>query len=220
MTDKKDATSLIVNHQCKQRKFTVLDRKNCFRGFYQLDKLLIQHELFHGGMSNHLTRELFVRPDAVCVLAFDPQTDCVILLEQLRIGALDKSADPWLLEIIAGLIEDGETPEQVAKREAQEEAGLALVDLLPITSYYPSPGGSNERVHLFLGRCDSSTAADFAGLQTEDEDIKVHVIARSKALELMQQGKLDNAATLISMQWLQIHLARVLAVYINFLANC
>ena len=107
----------------------VVEREACFRGFYQLDRLHLRHRLFAGGMGKLISRELFVRHDAVCVLPYDPQRDCVVLIEQFRVGALDKSLNPWLIELVAGLIDKDEQPEQVARREAVEEAGLELAEL-------------------------------------------------------------------------------------------
>ncbi|MBP8087731.1 MAG: NUDIX domain-containing protein, partial [Polaromonas sp.] len=151
----------------------VVEREACFRGFYQLDRLHLRHRLFAGGMGKLISRELFVRHDAVCVLPYDPQRDCVVLIEQFRVGALDKSLNPWLIELVAGLIDKDEQPEQVARREAVEEAGLELAELWPLTQYYPSPGGSDERVHLYVGRCDSRGAGGVHGLEDEGEDIRV-----------------------------------------------
>lgn len=187
----------------------LIERELCFRGFYQLDRLHLRHRLFAGEMGPMIHRELFVRPNAVCVLPYDPQRDCVVLVEQFRVGALEKSARPWLIELVAGLIDKDEQPEQVACREAQEEAGLELTELWPITQYYPSPGGSNERVHLYLGRCDSSAAGGLHGLPEEGEDIKVHVWPLSQALEAIGQGLMDNAASLIALQWLALNREQV-----------
>ena len=143
-----------------QADVEVLQRETCFKGFYRLDRLQLRHRQFAGGMGPQLSRELFVRHDAVCVLPYDPQRDSVVLIEQFRIGAMDKSSNPWLLELVAGLIDKDEQPEEVARREAVEEADLELTALWPITQYYPSPGGSDERVHLYIGRCDSEGADD------------------------------------------------------------
>ena len=187
----------------------VVEREACFRGFYQLDRLHLRHRLFAGGMGKLINRELFVRHDAVCVLPYDPQRDCVVLIEQFRIGALDKSNNPWLLELVAGLIDDGEQPEQVALREAIEEADLALTSLWPITQYYPSPGGSDERVHLFVGRCDSEGAGGVHGLAEEGEDIRVHVWPLEDALDAVKDGRIDNAASIIALQWLALNRAEV-----------
>ena len=187
----------------------VVEREACFRGFYQLDRLHLRHRLFAGGMGKLLSRELFVRHDAVCVLPYDPQRDCVVLIEQFRVGALDKSLNPWLIELVAGLIDKDEQPEQVARREAVEEAGLELAELWPLTQYYPSPGGSDERVHLYVGRCDSRGAGGVHGLEDEGEDIRVLVWSLDEALAAVANGRIDNAASIIALQWLALNRAKV-----------
>lgn len=105
----------------------LVQREECFRGFYRLDRLRLRHRQFDGSMGREISRELFVRHDAVCVLPYDPQRDCVVLIEQFRVGAMQKLANPWLLELVAGLIDKDEQPEEVAHREAMEEAGLTSV---------------------------------------------------------------------------------------------
>jgi len=187
----------------------VVEREACFRGFYQLDRLHLRHRLFAGGMGKLINRELFVRHDAVCVLPYDPQRDCVVLIEQFRIGALDKSANPWLIELVAGLIDKDEQPEEVARREAVEEAGLELAELWPLTQYYPSPGGSDERVHLYVGRCDSRGAGGVHGLEEEGEDIRVLVWSLDEALAALDDGRIDNAASIIALQWLALNRDKV-----------
>ena len=187
----------------------VIKREACFSGFYKLDRLRLRHRLFSGDMGPELNRELFVRHDAVCVLPYDAQRDCVVLIEQFRVGALDKSANPWLLELVAGLIDKDEVPEEVARREAIEEANLQLTSLWPITQYYPSPGGSDERVHLYVGRCDSEGAGGVYGLAEEGEDIRVHVWPLEDALAAVRDGRIDNAASIIALQWLALNRAEV-----------
>jgi ADP-ribose pyrophosphatase len=187
----------------------VLERETCFSGFYKLERLRLRHRQFDGDMGPELNRELFVRHDAVCVLPYDPQRDCVVLIEQFRVGALSKSANPWLLELVAGLIDKDEQPEEVARREALEEANLPLSSLWPITQYYPSPGGSSERVHLFIGRCDSEGAGGVYGLAEEGEDIRVHVWPLEDALDAVKDGRIDNAASIIALQWLALNRVEV-----------
>lgn len=188
-----------------QADVEVVEREECFRGFYKLDRLHLRHRLFAGGMGKLINRELFVRHDAVCVLPYDPRRDEVVLIEQFRIGALDKSANPWLLELVAGLIDKDEQPDEVARREAMEEAGLTLGALWPISVYYPSPGGSDERVHLFVGRCDSVGAGGIHGLEEEGEDIRVHVLSFEDALARVRDGRIDNAASIMALQWLALN---------------
>jgi len=162
-------------------------------------------------MGPRICRELFVRPDAVCVLPYDPQTDSVVLVEQFRIGALDKSAEPWLLEIVAGLIDTDEMLEDVARREAIEEANLELHELIPVTSYYPSPGGSDERVYLYVGRCSTEGVGGVFGVPEEGEDIRVHVWPLEDALAAVQNGRIDNAASIIALQWLALNKQQIRA---------
>lgn len=183
----------------------VIERENCFRGFYRLDRLRLRHRLFSGEMGKPITRELFVRHDAVCVLPYDPQRDEVVLIEQFRVGAMDKGANPWLLELVAGLIDKDEQPEEVARREAIEEADLAITSLWPITQYFPSPGGTDELVHLFVGRCSSEGAGGVHGLPEEGEDIRVHVWPLQDALTAVRDGRINNAASIIALQWLALN---------------
>lgn len=180
-------------------------REHCFQGFYRLDRFYLRHRQFDGSMGPVINRELFVRPDAVCVLPYDPVRDEVVLIEQFRIGALEKSSSPWLLELVAGLIDKAEQPAEVAVREAQEEAGLQLTELREITQYYPSPGASDEFVYLYLGRCDSSGAGGVHGLPEEGEDIRVHVLSFAQAMQAVADGHLGNAASLIALHWLALH---------------
>jgi len=187
----------------------IIQRDTAFQGFYRLDVLRLRHRLFAGGWGPELRRELFVRHDAVCVLPYDPVRNSVVLLEQMRIGAIDKCDNPWMIELVAGLIDTDEQPDEVAHREAEEEAGLQLRELIPITRYFPSPGGSNERVHLYCALVDSQGVGGIHGLQEEGEDIRVSVWSLDEALAAVEQGRIDNAASIISLQWLALHAERL-----------
>ena len=183
----------------------ILERECGFKGFYQLDVLNLRHRHFDGSLGPVLERELFTRPNTVCVLPYDPELDVVVLIEQFRIGAIEKGPSSWLLEAVAGLIDTAEEPEVVARREAKEEADLELKEILPITVYYPTPGCSDEQVCLYLGNCDASQAGGIYGLDEEGEDIKVHVWPLSQAREALQSGQINNAATIIALQWLLLN---------------
>lgn len=187
----------------------IVRREPCFSGFYRLERVHLRHRQFSGEMGPVLSRELFVRHDAVCVLPYDPVRDCVVLNEQFRVGAMDKSENPWMLEMVAGLIDKDEQPEEVAHREALEEAGLTLEALWPVTVYYPSPGGSNEKVYLYVGRCDSLGAGGVYGLPEEGEDIRVHVLSFEDALQAVKDGRINNAASIIALQWLALNRVEV-----------
>ena len=192
----------------------IIKREECFKGFYQLDRVNLRHELFAGGMSREISREVFVRHDAVCVLPYDPQRDEVVLIEQFRVGAMGKAQTPWLIELVAGLIDKVEEPEEVARREGEEEAGLTFSSLWPITRYFPSPGGSTEFVHLDLGRCSTVGVGGLHGLEEEAEDIRVTVWAYEDALQAVRDGRISNAASIIALQWLALNRAEVRGLWL------
>lgn len=179
----------------------LLGKKNLYQGFFSMEKYRYQHRRYQGDWSPVIEREIFERGNAVGVLLYDKAKDCFVLVEQCRPGAMATSDTPWLLEIVAGMVEEGEQPDDVAQREALEEAGCEPQHLIPMPGYWVSPGGTTEYVDLFLGLVDSEEAAEFAGLETEHEDIKVLVLDRSKLLNLLQQGHINNAMAMIAIQW-------------------
>ncbi len=181
--------------------------KNKYRGFFAMNEYHLRHKLFNGKMSGVFTREIFERGDAVVLLPYDPVNDSVVLQEQFRPGALRENESPWLLECVAGMFGKDESPIEVGVREALEEANLVILpsDVEPIMQYFSSPGGTNERIHLYVGKVDSTDAGGVYGLPEEDEDILVQVVTRVEALELLAQGKISNAATIIGLQWLAMN---------------
>jgi ADP-ribose pyrophosphatase len=189
----------------KPKNIQILEKIPVYEGYFRIDRYRLRHELFAGGMSAPISREVFERGHAVGVLPYDPVRDVVVLIEQFRVGAYAAGFEPWLIEIVAGIIEDGETPEDVAKREALEEAGLTISELLPMRTYMVSPGGASESVHVSLGRVDSSTAGGIHGLNSEDEDIRVKAVPWAEARRLLDDGKICNALGLIALQWLALH---------------
>lgn len=187
----------------------ILDQTTVFQGFFRIDSYQVKHKLFNGGWSGDVKRELFERGHAVIVLPYDVENDSLVLIEQFRIGALQNPNGPWLLEAIAGMIEQNETIEQVAQRESEEEAGLSLTEFWPMLSYQSSPGGSTERIYLVLARLQHKVETGVFGLASEQEDIKVHSLPRKVAMQLLDAGKIDNAATVIALQWLALNLDQV-----------
>lgn len=183
----------------------IIARETVYSGFFSLDVWRFRHRLFNGRMSDVVSREIFERGHAAVLLPYDPVRDEVVLVEQIRIAAIDTSETPWLLEMVAGMIESGESPEEVVRREAQEEAGLDIGRTQPVLSYLASPGGTSERLSIFVGEVDASVANGVHGLAEENEDIRVHVVSRETAYGLVEQGKIDNAASVIALQWLQLH---------------
>ena len=183
----------------------IIARETLYSGFFSMDLYRFRHRLFNGEMSGEIKREIFERGHAAVLLPFDPVRDEVVLVEQIRIAAYDVSESPWLLEMVAGMIEEGESVEDVARREALEEAGLAVGRTKPVLSYLASPGGTSERLSIMVGEVDATTAEGIHGLADENEDIRVHVVSREQAYQWVEEGKIDNAASVIALQWLQLH---------------
>ena len=190
-------------------KWSIIKKKILHKGFFRLTEIELQHDLFAGGESPVLNRELLDRGQAVAVLPYDPVRDEVVLVEQFRIGAGEDTSGPWLIEIIAGYQEAGESAEEVVHREAHEEAGCEVTDLAAMYQYYSSPGGSNEQIQIFLGRTDGSLISGIHGLDEEGEDIKVHVISSEQAFDWLDSGRIDSAAPIIALQWFRLNRDRI-----------
>ncbi len=190
-------------------KWEILDRKVDYRGFFQLEVVHLKHRLYDGGWSPVLRRELFQRSDAVAVLPYDPIRDEVLLIEQFRMGAIESPHGPWLTEIIAGLIEPGERREEVAHREAREEAGCELLDLHHVCDYYSSPGGFSERVSVYVARTDLDGIGGVHGLREEEEDIRVSRVSAQAAFEMVASNVIMSAMPIIALQWLQINYEQI-----------
>ena len=186
-------------------KIEVDQRETLFDSFLRVDRLKLRHSLFAGGWSELMTRELILRRRAVGVLLFDPTQQQVVLVRQIRVGMLDEGQNPWLLELVAGMVESGEEPIEVAARESLEEANTKPQDLLQICEYYNSPGISNERITLFCGRVDATQAGGIFGLDAEHEDIEVVVLSLADALAKVASGEINNAMSIIALQWLQLN---------------
>ncbi len=181
----------------------VLERKQVFRGFFRMEEVTLRHRTFAGGWTKPFKRELFIRGDAVGVLLHDPINRLVGMVEQFRVGALREPETPWLFELVAGMVEPGETPEQVARRELLEEAGIESCELELICDYLVSPGGCDERLHLFYGVTDLSEAGGRFGLGSEQEDIFLHILSEEDAFKAFAAGRFNNAAAMIALLWLQ-----------------
>lgn len=183
----------------------IIAQKPLYRGFFSLTEYRFRHRKFDGSMSGEVVREIFERGHAAALLAYDAVRDCIVLIEQIRFAALETSETPWLLELVAGMIEPEENIEQVVRREAVEEAGIHVGRCKPVLSYLASPGGTSERTSIMVGEVDSSCASGIHGLQDEHEDIMVHVVTREQAYQWVENGTIDNATAIIAIQWLQLH---------------
>lgn len=196
-------------------KWSVINRRELYKGFFKLIGFDLKHDLFEGGESVLLTRELVDRGQAAAVLPYDPVRDEVVLIEQFRIGAGDDPSGPWVIEIIAGLLEPGESAEALVHREAEEEAGCKISDLVHVHRYYSSPGSSNELIDIYFARTESSDVGGIHGIDDEGEDIRVHVISSDTAFEWLDTGRIDSALPIIALQWFRLNRDKIRQSWLN-----
>lgn len=180
----------------------VIEKTVPYKGYFRLERYVIRHRLFGGAMSKPLVREIFERGHAAAVLPYDPKRDEVVLIEQFRPGAFVAGLDPWIVEVVAGIVEAGETPEGVVRREAVEEAGVTIRRLERIGMSIVSPGGSSETLTLFCGEVDASGAGGVHGVAHEGEDIRVFVSTATDAFDRLGSGEIIAAPAIMTLQWL------------------
>jgi ADP-ribose pyrophosphatase len=193
----------------KEPVVEILAKEVVYQGFFRMEKYRLRHACYAGGLSKPLNRELFERGHAAAALLYDPLRDEVVLLEQFRIGALEASGGAWLVEIVAGVIDDDETPEQVVVREAVEEADCQVLALEFICHYLVSPGGTSERISLYVARVDSGSAGGIHGLEEEGEDIRVSRVSFAQAWQWLEEGIINSASPIIALQWLRMNRERL-----------
>lgn len=187
------------------KKFEILGKEIVYPGFFRMEKYRLKHTLYAGGWSPEISREVFVRGSCVAVLLYDPHTDQVILIEQFRAGAIYNPDRAWLVEIVAGAIEEGETAVDVAYRESLEEAGCEIQELMVINEFYTTPGCSAERITLFCGKVDSTQIGGIHGLDHEDEDILVCAIDFKDAYVMLENNDIESAIPIVALQWLALN---------------
>ncbi|MBS1303501.1 NUDIX domain-containing protein [Loktanella sp. SALINAS62] len=197
-----------LRHRAGVDDVTVTQRKPAVGDFFRLQGFSVTHRRFDGAMQGPLPREVFVGVEAVLVLPYDPLREKLVLVEQIRMGALERGdPNPWILEPVAGMIDAFETPEQAALRETREEAGLD-VRLRHVTSCYPSPGNATDYFHCYIGLADIADETPWSGgLAAEHEDLRVHVVTLDHALDLVATGEVNVAPAVMLIYWLAINRA-------------
>ena len=185
-----------------------------YANFFSVEEYDLSFRRFDGTMSPVVNRATFISGDAVTVLPYDPVRDRVLLVEQFRAGPFARGdANPWQLEAIAGRIDPGETPEEAARREAVEEAGLVLGALLPVAHYYPTPGAKTEFLYSYVALCDlPDGSAGVFGVEGEAENIRGHLVSFERLMELVASGEASNAPVVLTALWLQRERARLRGV--------
>ena len=182
-------------------KFKIIDKKNLYDGFFKMNEVTLKYRKYDGNGSNNSKRELVGGAQVAAVLPYDPISKEIILIQQFRPGTISKDIDHYLDEIVAGIIDEGESPEIAAKRECVEETGCEVKKLIPIQGYFPAPGSSESFYHLFLGEVKSFKGSKIQGLENENEDIFVKCFKINEVRKKMEDGKILNGLTLIALQW-------------------
>lgn len=183
----------------------IIEKKTPFKGYFQIDEYTMRHKKHEGGWSAPINREIFERGHASAMLLYDPNLDVVVMIEQFRPGAFAAGFNPWLLEVPAGIIEEGQTPESVARRETTEETGCTPKRMEFIADYLVSPGGSTETLHLYCVEVDSTEALEFAGLEEEGEHIRVLKVPALETFSMLETGHMHNSTGIIAIMWLKMH---------------
>ena len=185
----------------------MLSEQRVWDGRFPLDVVRFRHRRFDGAMSGVKTWEVWRRGRAAAVLPYDPVADAVVLIEQFRLPALMARIDPVLVELPAGLCDDGESAETTARRETAEEMGLQVGALRHIASVLLTPGGADEVCAIYAGQvrvpsADADGIAGHAGVADEHEDIRARVWPADRAIEAALAGRMTNSVTMIGLLWL------------------
>lgn len=188
----------------------IIRSENAFSRHLGVDVVRFRHRRFDGGWSGERVYDIVRRGPAVGVLLYDPERDAVVLIEQFRLAPLYGGRNPWQVETVAGLIDNGEMPEEVARREVREETGLDPIgELVPVQIFLPATGSLDEAVSLFCARVDASLASGVHGLAEEQEDIRVFVKTVPQIEAMLDNGEIESAHTVILLYWLLRHRDRL-----------
>ena len=170
-------------------KFKILDKKNIHDGFFKMNEVTLKYKKYDGNWSNEIKRELFGGAQVSAVLPYDPINKKIVLIQQFRPGTISKDNKNYLDEIVAGIIDSGETPEDTAKRECLEETGCEVSNLTSIQGYFPAPGSSESFYNLFLGEVIAPDKEIIRGLENENEDILVKSYSFDEVKAKMKKKK-------------------------------
>jgi nudix-type nucleoside diphosphatase (YffH/AdpP family) len=180
----------------------VVSREVLHQGFIRLERVTADTVLH--GRTVRLTREVHHHGDGAAVLAYDPGRRVAVLVRQVRAAVTLAGADGFLLEAIAGLVDDGEDPAETVRREAVEEAGLVLSGVEAVGAPFSTPGTVTERVHLFLAEVDPTRArVGGGGVETEHEEIEVVEVPLATLADMADGGTLDDMKTLLLVETLR-----------------
>lgn len=185
-----------------ERKVEIESSSLLLDDFFKVRVAMLRFERTDGAMSDTVRRLSLERGDAVGVLLYHTEREQLLLVEQFRYPTLSRGGDGWVVEIMAGMVDEHESPESAARRETREETGYELESLVPISTFFVSPGGSSERVFLFYGEVsEASRSGEGGGLASENEDIALRTFSKRDLAEALRAGTLQDAKTVIAAMW-------------------
>lgn len=187
------------------KKVEIQNKHIVFNDKFQIQEAVVRAQRYDGQMSKPVRRLVFERGDAAGALLFNYDSQKVLLIEQFRYPTYEKGPG-WIQEIVAGVIKPDEGPEEAVRREVEEEVGYRVEQLTPIATFYVSPGGTSERIFLYYAEVgNSDRVSDGGGLADENEDIRLVEYSRSDLVQAVASGQIQDAKTLIAVQWFQLH---------------
>tara|TARA_Y100001970_G_scaffold286077_1_gene407360 strand:+ start:2420 stop:3001 length:582 start_codon:yes stop_codon:yes gene_type:complete len=182
-------------------KYKIISKQNLYSGFFSVNKYEFVHQKHDGTWSKKIDREIFSGAHVSTLLPYDPIKKKIVLIQQFRAGVIPRFNDEYLYEIVAGIINDGEKPEDTAIRECYEETGCEVINIKPIQSYFPAPGSSESYYHIYLGEINSFEGQRIKGLENENEDILVKSFEVDEVREMLKKKRIKNGLTLVALQW-------------------
>ena len=182
-------------------KYKIINKKNLYSGFFNFNKYVFIHQKHDGNWTKKVEREIFEGSHVSALLPYDPVSKEIILIQQFRAGILSRYDDDYLYEIVAGIIDENETPEEAAKRECSEETGCEVNKITSIQNYFPAPGSSESYYHLYLGEVNSFHGEKIMGLESENENILVKAFKVEQVRQMLKDKKILNGLTLVALQW-------------------
>ncbi|MFK7808645.1 MAG: NUDIX domain-containing protein [Saprospiraceae bacterium] len=185
------------------KKVNIKKSNRILDDFFKVDEAFLQFEKLDGEMSDTVRRLNFERGDGVAALVFNADTDKIILVRQFRYSA-HLRGESYVIETVAGMLKPEEDPEEAIKREIEEEIGFANPHLTPISQFFVSPGGTSEQIFLYYAVVhEADRVSAGGGLDTENEDIQILEYHMEEITELMDNGVITDAKTLIAIMWLE-----------------
>jgi nudix-type nucleoside diphosphatase (YffH/AdpP family) len=186
------------------KKVSIEQKKIIFDDFFKVEEAYLRFEQFNGEMSPRIRRLNMERGNSVAIVILNKDTGKLIMVSQFRYPTYQNNHG-WTIEIIAGMVDPGETPEQTLRRELEEEIGLKIENFGHINTFYPSPGGSSELIYLYYAAVSGEQAKykETGGLLSHGEDVKALELSLEDALDKIKSGEIVDAKTIVGIYWLE-----------------